>query len=98
MKLLNIKKLKKKYKALILDVDGTLIPNKRDGMPSKRVAEAIAKASKILHVGVATSRPYFILSHIVDHLKLSGPSIINAGSQIIDIASQKILFEKAIQI
>lgn len=25
---------KKQYKALILDVDGTLIPNKRDGMPS----------------------------------------------------------------
>lgn len=85
---------RKKYKALILDVDGTLIPNKRDGIPSQKVVEMIAKASKILHVGVATSRPYFLLSHIVDHLKLSGPSIIVGGAQIIDTTSKKILFEK----
>jgi hydroxymethylpyrimidine pyrophosphatase-like HAD family hydrolase len=38
----NSKNQKKKYKALIVDVDGTLIPNKRDGMPSQKVAEAIA--------------------------------------------------------
>ena len=85
---------RKKYKALILDVDGTLVPNRRDGMPSKRVTEAIAKASKILHVGIATSRPYLVLSHIVDHLKLSGPSIIIGGAQIIDTTSKKILFEQ----
>jgi len=90
----NVKKLKKKYKALILDVDGTLIPNKRDGMPSEKVADSIAKASKFIHIGVATSRPYFILAHIVDHLKLSGPSIINGGAQIIDTASKKILHEQ----
>ncbi|MEK7534623.1 MAG: HAD hydrolase family protein [Patescibacteria group bacterium] len=89
-----LKNQKKKYKALILDVDGTLILNKRDGMPSKRVTEAINKASKLIHIGVATSRPYFILSHIVDHLKLSGPSIIVGGAQIIDTASKKILFEQ----
>jgi len=85
---------KEKYKALIVDVDGTLIPNKRDGMPSKKVADAISKASKRLHVGVATSRPYFMLSHIVDHLKLSGPSIILGGAQIIDTSSEKILLEQ----
>jgi len=89
-----MKKEKKKYKALILDVDGTLIPNKRDGMPSKKVTHAIAKASKILHISVATSRPYFALSHITKHLGLSGFSIINGGSQIIDIASQKIIWEQ----
>jgi phosphoglycolate phosphatase-like HAD superfamily hydrolase len=41
-----MKKEKKKYKALILDVDGTLIPNKRDGMPSKKVTDSIASALK----------------------------------------------------
>lgn len=93
-----VKMRRKKYKALILDVDGTLIPNKRDGMPSRKVKEAIAKASKLIHIGVATSRPYFILSHIVDHLKLSGPSIIAGGTQIIDISSKKIIFEKELRI
>jgi len=96
MRLTNIKKQKKKYKALIVDVDGTLIPNKRDGMPSKKVTGAIAKASKILYVGVATSRPYFLLAHIVDHLKLSGPSIIVGGAQVIDTTSKKILFEQSL--
>lgn len=87
-------KLKKKYKALILDVDGTLIPNKRNGMPSRKVTDAISKASKLLHIGVATSRPYFILSHIVNHLQLSGPSIILGGAQIIDTTSKKFLLEQ----
>lgn len=78
-----------KYKALIVDVDGTLIPNRRDGMPSKRVTEAINKASKLIHVGVATSRCLPVLGHIFDHLNLSGPSIINGGAQIIDVRSKK---------
>ena len=89
---------RKKYKALILDVDGTLIPNKRDGMPSKKVKDAIAKASKILHVGVATSRPYFQFSHIANYLRLSGLCITSAGAQIIHASSKKILFEKPLLI
>ncbi|MDP3987767.1 MAG: HAD-IIB family hydrolase [Candidatus Levybacteria bacterium] len=85
--------MKKKYKALLLDVDGTLIPNKRDGMPSEKVTRAIKEASKLIYVGLATSRPYSMLSHIYNHLDLSGPSIINSGSQIIDIKSRKIYIE-----
>src|SRR3989344_7796877 len=63
-------------------------------MPSKKVTEAINKASKIIHVGLATSRPYFVLSHIIDHLNLSGPLIINGGTQIIDGITRKNLWEK----
>ena len=88
--------MKKKYKALILDVDGTLVPNKPDGMPSQKVTEAISKASKKIHIGVGTSRPYYLLEHIVNHLKLTGPSIINGGAQIININSRKVFWEKTI--
>lgn len=88
----------KKYKALILDVDGTIIPNKIDGLPSKKIINSILKANKILHVGVATSRPFAILSHIAKSLKLSGPSIINAGARVIDISSQKIFWEQLIDV
>lgn len=88
--------MKKKYKALILDVDGTIVPNKKDGMPSENVAKAITKASKKIHVGIATSRPLFLLTHILKHLKLSGPTIINGGAQIIDFPSQKIIYEQTI--
>ncbi|HZQ29987.1 MAG TPA: HAD family hydrolase [Patescibacteria group bacterium] len=82
-----------KYKALILDVDGTLM-NGRYATPSKRVIRAIYKASKILHVGLATSRPIFDLKNIFTHLKLSGPSIISGGCEIVDYKTKKVLWEK----
>lgn len=81
----------------MIDVDGTLVPNEREGMPSKKVAAAIATASKLIHIGVATSRPIFLVQHIFDHLKLSGPSIINGGAQVIDIESKKIFFRQPIE-
>ena len=90
----NIKNKKKKYKALILDVDGTLIPNKRDGMPSRKVKETINNARKIIHIGIATSRPIPMLSHIFKHLELSGPSIINSGARIIDASSKQVIKEQ----
>lgn len=81
----------------MVDVDGTLMPAQRNALPSKKVREAIEKASHKIHIGVATSRPYFMLAHVFDHLKLFGPSIINGGSQVMDIPSQKILWEKYIE-
>lgn len=87
-------KLTHKYKALMIDVDGTLIPNKKDGTPSQTVIKAITKASKKLHVGLATSRPSFMLDYILDQLPLTGPSIINSGSQILDTSTRKIVWEQ----
>lgn len=87
-----------KYKALMCDVDGTLIPLKRDAKPSKKVIEAIAKASGIVHVGIATSRPLYMLHNILDSLKLSGPSIINGGAQILDTVNKKIIWEKGLNL
>ena len=88
-------KFKRKYKALILDVDGTLV-NGRYAVPSKKVTNAINKARDSIHIGVATSRPFFILAHIVSHLKLSGPSIVNAGANIIDSSSGKVLWQRPV--
>lgn len=85
---------KKKYKALMLDLDGTTIPNKLDGMPSKKVTEAIAKAKKLLKVGVVTARPHLWTMHIVNHLKLTSACIVDNGAQIIDPKSNIVLWEK----
>ncbi|OGH18720.1 MAG: hypothetical protein A3F31_00640 [Candidatus Levybacteria bacterium RIFCSPHIGHO2_12_FULL_38_12] len=82
----------------MLDVDGTLIPNNRNGLPSNAVIKAIKKANKKIHVGIATARPLSVLENILSVLPLSGPSIINGGSQIIDLPSQKILKEQPIEI
>ncbi len=86
---------KKKYKALILDVDGTTIPNSRDGMPSKRVTDAIRNANQKLIVGLASGRPYEDLNHIAKHLELSGPLIVNGGARVVD-SKGKTLWEKII--
>lgn len=85
-----------KYKALILDVDGTLMPNYRNAVPSKKVIDAIKKASKKIHVGIATARPLIELDKVLFHISFSGPSIINGGAQIIDLPTKKILKEQPI--
>ncbi len=87
-----------KYKALILDVDGTLIPKRREGIPSQKVVDAIEKATQYIHVGLATSRPLFFLSAILPSIAFSGPSIINGGAQIIDFPSKEILWEKHLEL
>lgn len=85
-----------KYKAIIFDVDGTLILNKEKAMPSKKVTRIIAKASRLLHIGIATSRCFANVFHIVEHLNLSGPSILAGGGLIVDLSSRRIFREQAL--
>lgn len=85
---------KKRYKAIIFDVDGTLIPNQQDGMPSQKIRERIVQASKIIHIGVATSRCYPLVRGITEVLQLSCPSILCGGSIIMDIQKKKTLWKK----
>lgn len=87
----------KKYKALIVDVDGTLVPNKKDAVISDKVREAVSKASKVLYVGIATARPYFMVKDVFAKLCLSGPCIISSGAQIVDAVSGKVLKEHSIE-
>lgn len=87
----------KTFKALLTDVDGTLIPNKPDGLPSQRVMDAITAAQEKIHIGIATSRPLFFAQHIFDHVPLSGPCIVSGGSQIYDATTKKIVWERPVE-
>ncbi len=88
----------KKYKALMLDVDGTLILNTyTESLPTKKVKEAVKKASKTIHVGLATSRPPTFIQNILDELELSSPCILTGGAQIYDPIEKRILFTKEIK-
>ncbi len=86
--------MKKHYKALMLDLDGTTIPNDMDGSPSTAVIDAIAKASKVVHVGFITGRPYSYTKRINSHLLLKGLSIVSGGAQIVDLATHKVMWQK----
>lgn len=78
-----------KYKALFLDLDGTTIPNRIDGMPTAPVQKAISEASARLQVCVATSRPLFLAEKILNHLNITGLCIVNDSSQIYDPVRKK---------
>lgn len=81
-----------KYKALITDLDGTLIPqNDPKGLPTLKVKETIEKARKKIHIGIATSRPPIYVDFLLEHLKLSGPSILLNGALIMDSVTKQIL-------
>lgn len=86
--------MKKKYKAIILDLDGTLILNQKGGLPSVAVTKALTKAKKHVFISLATSRPYVYVSYILDHLSLNGYSVINGGSQIINATIRTFVWEQ----
>lgn len=86
------------YKALICDLDGTAIPNRHDGMPSRKVLRAIAQAQELLHVAAATARPYFFAQPVTRELGLTGPSIFHNGARIIDVSDDMVLWEQQLAI
>lgn len=81
-------------KAIIFDLDGTAIPNKKDGMPSKRLIETVAKAQKKVIVSVATGRPLSNARHILKALHITSPCVIAGGTQIINPQTEETLWKK----
>lgn len=83
-----------KYKALICDVDGTLVPNSPIGIPSLKVLEALKMAQQIVSVSIATARTYSAVTPLLNLLQLSSPCIITGGAQIINPKTHEIFSEK----
>jgi HAD superfamily hydrolase (TIGR01484 family) len=82
-----------KYKALMLDVDETIVPLGIENLPSEKVTKAIAKARKQIHVCIVTARTLEASRNILTHLQLSGPCVLTNGAQIYDPKTKKILRE-----
>ena len=85
-----------KYKAILLDVDGTLVPVGPHTIPSERVIDSLREARKKAHVSLASGRCLGWRTEIFQVLGLTDPCIINGGSQIIDPKTKKILWERPI--
>lgn len=86
----------KQYKALVLDVDGTIVKYKEGSLPTENVTKTIKKAQNILPIILATGREFPLLKPITNHLRLSGTAICLGGAQIIDIKTEKILWEETL--
>ncbi len=87
-----------KYKLIILDLDGTTVPSRGDGMPSIRVKEAVLKAQKYIKVSIASGRPLSLCKKITDDLLIDGPCVFNGGAEIINPKTGELLFKKFLQI
>lgn len=82
-----------KYKAIILDLDDTTVVHGKQNLPSPRVAKAIARAKKRIHVCIATARLLIDALPVMNHLELSGPCIVSNGTQVYDPVAGKIVQE-----
>lgn len=82
-----------KYKAIMLDLDDTTVVHGKDNMPTKRVADAIARAKEKIHVCVATARTLPDAKPVLTHLELSGPCVLTNGTQIYDPVTRTVVYE-----
>lgn len=86
-----------KYKALMLDVDGTLIPYDYDASPSPAVVAAVKKAMEKVTICVVTGRSYGYVKKLLDLFEMHvGYAVVNNGANVIDIESEKLLYDQSI--
>ena len=87
-----------KYKAIMVDIDGTLVAYNYNSLPTKRVQDAVRKASAHVTVCVTTGRSYPSTEPIVQSLNLhNGLAIVNNGAQVLDLGEKKVLYEKVLE-
>ena len=86
--------MKKIFKALVLDVDGTLINRSLEISP--RVKKAILKIKKKVSVSLCSGRTYDGYEKYVDQLGLTALQVGDAGAVIVDPKTDKIVYEKFI--
>lgn len=83
-----------KYRAIIFDLDGTVVPSVLEGMPSDAVVKAVHRVNGKLKLSTASARAVQYCRNIWKALALEDPCIINGGSQIINPKTEEILWEQ----
>jgi len=83
-------------RALLTDVDKTLLPNESLGNPTERVTQALRAASEIVPTGLATARQPQKAKYLIEHLGLSGLSILSNGAQIYNGETGVIVIERSL--
>ncbi len=85
------------YKALMLDIDGTLIPYDYDANPSGRVIEAVKRAQEKVTVSLVTGRSYSSVDRIVKQLDLkTGYAAVSNGSAVVNLENGELLYDMPI--
>ena len=72
----------KKYKAILLDIDGTIVKDPRD-FPSPKVCEAIVKAQKRgIVVSLVTGRTREAFAYVNERLGIAVPVVLEGGARL----------------
>ena len=69
-------------KALLIDLDGTVLPP--DDQPTATVIEAVKAASQLIPVGVASGRVQHEVGHYARMFGLAGPQVADNGATLLD--------------
>jgi len=69
-------------KALLIDLDGTVLPP--DDQPTTAVIEAVKAASRLIPVGVASGRVQHEVGHYARMFGLTGPQVADNGATLLD--------------
>ena len=80
-----------RYKALILDLDGTTLPHGLNSHPTVRVKTAINRAQKFVEVSLATGRPLNITKPIIQELGVTGLCSVHDSTQLYDPLKDEII-------
>lgn len=92
-----MKSKRPKIKLVISDVDATLVIQKLDSVPSKKVIQAVNKLNKkSVTFCCATSRGLTGMQKIIDALGMNFLIILQGGTRIYDLSKKKYIWEKYI--
>ncbi len=89
--------MKTKFKAIIFDLDETVVPSKMEGMPSQAVIDATHKVKKYLKLSTASGRSVNTCINIWKALLIEDPCVVSGGSQIINPVNEEIIWEKKLE-
>lgn len=88
--------IRNKYKTIIFDVDGTLVPNKYNGKVSQQVKNLILNSRDKVNIGIASGRPLERVMPIFKELGLTFPCVVSGGAQIVDPVTGTVIWEQPI--
>lgn len=88
----------KRYKALILDLDGTTIGSYGGSQPSIAVEQAIKAAHPHIKIAIATGRSWHLTESVIRQLAITEPCILDGGSRIVSPTTGRVYFSKLLSV
>ena len=86
-----------KYKALFLDVDGTVVPYDYNSLPSDTLAQALRIVQNKIAVCFVTGRSFAFLKPVLKKIDMhKGYAVVNNGANVLDLATNRVLYDQPI--